>query len=335
MENENTIRLMNMVKELIPHNVSFVDELSDLLGISNDSIYRRLRGETSLTIDEVQIICKTFKISFDSFINNNLASVTFDYKNLFNSEEGFEVYLNSILNDITKIQAARNKNIIYAAKDLPIFYNFRFDELSSFKLFYWLRSVIDVPSLQGKKYNPKLISENLLSVGRKIYLTYSKIPSAEVWCEGSLASLFKQIEYYWDSGFFAVKNDAILLCEIVKQQFDIIQKQAETSSKIISDNKIPKEFENNFKLYSSEIEIGNNCILANIENNLSVYLTHNTFNKLISSNQSFCAETEQWLQNLMKKSTLISGVSEKYRYQFFKKAYDLLDILCNKITHNK
>jgi hypothetical protein len=335
MENESTIKLMNIVKDLVPHNVSFVDELSDLLGISNDSVYRRMRGETSLTIDEVRIICQTFKISFDSFINNNQTSVTFDYNNLFNSEGGFEIYLNSILKDTKKILAAKNKNIIYTAKDLPIFSNFRFNELASFKLFYWLRSVIDVPSLQGKKYDPKLVSENLLSIGRELYLTYSKVPSEEVWCEGSLVSLFKQIEYYWDSGLFADKNDAILLCEVVKEQFDIIQKQAEASSKIISENKIPKEFENNFKLYYSEIEIGNNCILVNIEDHLTVYLTHNTFNKLITSNLSFCKETEQWLNNLMKKSTLISGVSEKYRYQFFKKAYDLLGTLINKINLSK
>ena len=334
MENESTIKLLNIVRNLVSRNVSFVDELSDLLGISNDSVYRRLRGETSLTIDEVSKICSTYRISFDNFINNSQSSVTFDYNNLFNSEEGFEIYLNSILQDIKRIIAAKNKNIIYAAKDLPIFFNFRFDELSRFKLFYWLRSVLNVQSLQGKKFHKDLVSENLLSVGREIYDTYSKIPSSEVWCEGTLVSLFKQIEFYWDSGFFASKEDAIELCEIVKLQFDIIQRQAETGSKVISD-KVPFEFENNFKLYSSEVEIGNNCILAKIECNFLVFVTHNTFNKLITTHRGFCEETEQWMQNLMKKSTLISGVSEKYRYQFFKKAYDQLELLTDKIKINK
>lgn len=331
MDNENTLRLMNLVKDIIPNNVSMVDELSDLLGISNDSIYRRMRGETSLTIDEVEKICKTFKISFDGFINNNLTSVTFDYNPLFNSEEGFEMYLRSILDDLKKIKLSANKNIIYAGKDIPLFHNFRFDELSAFKIFYWLRSAIDVPQYQGKKYSPELVPQNLLEVGREIYDTYTQVYSSEIWCDGSLVSLFKQIDYYWDSGLFANKNDALVLCQKVKEQLDFIQLQAENSSKILSDTRIAKEYENNFMLYYSEVEIGNNCIMVNIENNLTTYVTHNTFNKLITSNNSFCSETQQWLKNLMKKSTLISGASEKYRYQFFKKAYDLLNQIILKV----
>jgi len=41
--------------------------------------------------------------------------------------------------------------------------------------------------------------------------------------------------------------------------------------------------------------------------------------------------TELWLNNIIKKSTLISGVSEKQRYQFFKKAFNILDNLIDKI----
>lgn len=335
MDNKSTIRLMNMVKEMIPSNVSFVDELTDLLGISNDSIYRRMRGETALTIDEVEKICIKYRFSFDSFINSKLATVTFNYNSLFDSEESFEAYLRSILNDLKLIKRAKNKNIIYAAKDIPLFHNFKFKEVAAFKIFYWMRSVIDVPSLQGKKYEPSLISDNILNIGSEIYEIYSQVPSVEIWSEGSLISLFKQIEYYWESGLFKDKKDAAILCEKVKEQLDLIQKQAETSTKIISDNKSIKEFENNYTLYYSEIEIGNNCILVNVENNLSTYVTHNTFNKLITSNQSFCLETEQWLKNMMKKSTLISGVSEKYRNQFFEIAYKLLDEINYKIAGKK
>jgi hypothetical protein len=40
-------------------------------------------------------------------------------------------------------------------------------------------------------------------------------------------------------------------------------------------------------------------------------------NSLATANPQFCEETEHWLKNLEKKSTLISGVSEKLRYKFF------------------
>src|SRR6185503_15552827 len=55
-------------KRLSPH-VSFVDELAELLDISRDSAYRRMRGETVLSLDEVKKLSVRFKISVDSIIS--------------------------------------------------------------------------------------------------------------------------------------------------------------------------------------------------------------------------------------------------------------------------
>src|ERR1051326_3736751 len=86
--------LMQRIKEMLPPNISFVDELGDLLGVSNDSAYRRIRGETALSIEEIALICKKFKISFDTFINSSDAGlVTFSYKPLSSTTESFRLYL--------------------------------------------------------------------------------------------------------------------------------------------------------------------------------------------------------------------------------------------------
>jgi hypothetical protein len=54
----------------------------------------------------------------------------------------------------------------------------------------------------------------------------------------------------------------------------------------------------------------------------AVYLSVHTFNKLITVNQKFVSHTEEWLDKLISKSIPISGVAEKNRYQFFRKAND-------------
>jgi hypothetical protein len=48
-------------------------------------------------------------------------------------------------------------------------------------------------------------------------------------------------------------------------------------------------------------------------------------NSLNTSNSEFCEETEHWVKNIIKKSTLISGVAEKQRYQFFNKLNNAID----------
>ena len=48
--------LFQQVKEKLPKNVQLVDAVADLLHLSNDSAYRRIRGETPLVLDELQLI---------------------------------------------------------------------------------------------------------------------------------------------------------------------------------------------------------------------------------------------------------------------------------------
>ncbi len=55
------------IKGLLPQHISFVDEIAEVLNISNDSAYRRIRGEKSITLEEIKKLCTTFKISLDSY----------------------------------------------------------------------------------------------------------------------------------------------------------------------------------------------------------------------------------------------------------------------------
>ena len=57
--------LFQRIKEKAPSNISLVDELANLLGMSNDIAYRRIRGEKQLSISEVQKLSTHYNISLD------------------------------------------------------------------------------------------------------------------------------------------------------------------------------------------------------------------------------------------------------------------------------
>ncbi|MDH4296849.1 MAG: hypothetical protein OEV74_11250, partial [Cyclobacteriaceae bacterium] len=48
---------LEQIRKRLRPNVSFADALADALSISRDSAYRRIRGETVLSLDEVKILC--------------------------------------------------------------------------------------------------------------------------------------------------------------------------------------------------------------------------------------------------------------------------------------
>lgn len=326
------LKLFEAIQRCIPGSISLVDEVSDLLEISTDSMYRRLRGETSLTVSEIVKLCNHYKISFDSLNNTSSDAVTLNFHRI-NDEESYIAYLRSIYEDVVKINKHKNKETIYAAKDIPLFHDFSFPLIASFKVFYWMRSILNLEPYQGMKFDSECINDEIRELGKEIYDEYSQMPTSEVWTEITPVGLLRQIEFFWDSGIFKSKKDALAICDEVVEEFSIIEKQAETGRKLDSKRNIISD-DNSFKLYWSEIEFGNNCILIDIEGDKTVNMVFNTFNRLSTNNKLLCDEIEKWLRNLIKKSTLISDVSEKQRYQFFRRVYDKIDNLRDKISND-
>jgi len=316
------------LKQVVPANVSLVDDIADLLGISNDSAYRRLRNETELSLDETYKICKHYRISVDSVFSNKGDSVTCNYIKLTDSEENFDSYLTSLLTQLERLQKSEDAKIIYAAEEIPIFHSFFSKELAAFKLFYWQRSVLNIPAYQTKKFDWDVISEKQLELTHKIHQTYLQIPSTEIWTDETINTTIKQIEYYFESGAFKEKADAILVLQELKKMAQAINQYAESETK----NEKNKSTIT-YSLYNSDLVIGTNCIHVTIAGSVISYISFNTMNSLTTSNHQFCDEIEHWMKNLIKKSTLISGIAEKQRFQFFSKSYKAIDASIERIKN--
>ncbi|NJM14385.1 MAG: hypothetical protein HC896_02525 [Bacteroidales bacterium] len=222
---------------------------------------------------------------------------------------------------------------MYAAEDVPIYHNFRVPELAAFKAFYWLNSVINVEGLRGQKYSKGLISDEILELSHEIYELCTCFPTIEIWSTLTPYSLTMQIEYFWGAGFFESKEQAVAICEFAKEEFKRIQVEAEAGCKF---NKYGQLKETSpYLLFHSDIEIGNNTILVEVEQQKSLYLTHNTLNKITTFNRRFVEESEEWLKVLMKKSTPLSGVSEKQRNQFFNRIHNHIQAIQDNIERDK
>ncbi|HMR43451.1 MAG TPA: helix-turn-helix transcriptional regulator, partial [Saprospiraceae bacterium] len=75
--------IQNQIFELIlnrfPKKSDAVEELSQLFSIGKDAIYRRMRGESVLTPDELQKLAVKFNISLDALAFENKNSVFFTF----------------------------------------------------------------------------------------------------------------------------------------------------------------------------------------------------------------------------------------------------------------
>lgn len=305
-------------KEVLPTSVGLAEELADVLGVSIDSAYRRIRGETELTIEEVYKLTKKYAISVDEVFSNRSDTVTFSYTKLIDSAQNLENYFNRISTHLKLITQFDNKKLHYVAEETPLFYSFFTKKNAEFKLFYWQRSVLNVPEYQNKKFEWGIIPSQIVENAHQSFLEYLKVPCVEIWTNETILTNLRQIQFYQDSGIIT-KAQALELLNENKKMLEMVQGFAETGRKNISDKT------ETYQLYCSEVVLGTNCIYVQMGETKYSYITFNTMNSITTNNPEFCEETEHWMKNLEKKSNLISGISEKQRYQFFSGMFKTID----------
>lgn len=74
------------IKGNLPGHLSMVDEVAELLYITNDSAYRRIRGEKPISFEGLQKLCSSYKVSLDKFLH--LQSDSFVFKGKLKSGSG-------------------------------------------------------------------------------------------------------------------------------------------------------------------------------------------------------------------------------------------------------
>ena len=198
---------LKQIKKQLPPNLALVDAIAEQLNLSNDSAYRRIRGEKHLTFDEIQILSAHFKISLDSFLHLQNNSLIFWGKNINRSEFDFENYLSGIVRQLEYFASADEKQMFYLNKDIPIFHHFMFPELAAFKCYFWSRYDLDYPKFNKGQFLIEDFIDIFNNSGKKISELYLKIPSTEIWNLDCINTTIRQIDYYRETNIFKSQQD--------------------------------------------------------------------------------------------------------------------------------
>jgi hypothetical protein len=316
-----------LIKAKLPAHISFVEAIAEVLDISIDSAYRRIRSEKQITFEETQRLCGHFHLSLDQLMNIDSNSMVFFGNNVLRDTFGFDLYIDDILLNIKRINAASRKKMYYEAKETPIFYYFYFPELATFKCFFWMKTVLCYPHLNNMRFEDYEFNADVVAAGREILKIYNGIPSTEIWSYQSINVTLQQIEYYRYSGIFRSKETVDRLYDQFEQLIDHIAAQAECGEKFFL-GKRPVGDNENYQLYLNELFFGHNSIFVETDGISTAFVNHNTINFMATNDKSFCDYYRQCLDNTIKKSSLISNTNEKERSRFF-------NVLKNKIARSR
>lgn len=309
--------LFAYIKEVLPPHLSLVDILAEMLDISYDSVYRRIRGEKPITLDELKLICEKFNLSLDQVLQLKTDKILFTDPEPAAAVRDFNLYLQGMLQLFSSFNSFKQREILYLSKDVPLFHFFYFKELNAFKAFFWEKSILNNPAYENETFSLKKHPEEASFIlGQKILQLYNEIPSAEIWNYDSINSTILQLEYYRDAGIFDSKEDLNRVVDSLDAMLQHLQKQAEKGQKFLpgageAGYKAP------YKLYINEIILGNNTIMVEMDGKRTSFINYIVLKYISSSDKRFTDKTFDNFNNLVSRSVMISGTGEKERVKFF------------------
>lgn len=313
-----------IVKNKLSPTLRLADVVGEILNIGSDSAYRRIRGETELTLSELTKLCHHFNISVDSIIHYQSDNILFQYKPLDMLDmNNYYSYMENLAALFEGISNAKEKEIYFMALDIPVPHFTPFLELTFFKIYTWFQSINNFP-ITYEKFVESLNKDFLSKIYQTINNAYKQIPSTEIWTNNTINPLLNLMDYYFDLNCFENKENANI---IVKQLLELIQNIERYTEKEVKEYKGEKA---PFRLYLSPVDIMNDFMITKRDGVTVTSIKLYTINGVFTSNEFFCSEVEKWMKDTASKSLRLSGASAKERYKFFLHLKDKARFLLTK-----
>jgi transcriptional regulator with XRE-family HTH domain len=309
--------LFQLIKKTASPHVPITEEVAGLLGVSPDSVYRRMRGEKSISLDELYTLCAHYNISLDQLMNLQTGRFPFEGNFLNNTSFNFADYLASILRNLNYMNSFENREVFCLCKDVSLFHHFHFREIAAFKYFFWMKTIFHFPEFELQRFSFDNYPEELNVLGEKILAQYNLMPSTELWNVENIHMAIRQIEFYRDSQMFASDQDVFRLYDAWEKVIDHIEKQAELGYKFKYGDPSMRRI-GNFRVYFNEVILGDNSMVILLGESKMCLISHTVMNYMMTRDVKFCESMFNFVQSLMQRSTLISEVSEKERSKFFR-----------------
>lgn len=309
------------LKQLSPPYQNIAQHIADILKISTNESYKKIRGKSALSFAQLIELCDAFKVPF-SYDPNGSGYISFKQPIFSSSEFDVKLYLQELLTNITTVGKLNSKHIYLTTDDIPLFHFFKFPELTCFKLFFWTDSL----KSSKDKFDKDYIKDDVIAITTQISKAYLEIPSTEIWSKDTVHGTIEQIRYAVEAGYLQDTQLAVTILEQLKNCL------ADINSYAIEGRKSNNE-KHTFNWYCCDV-LGSISYLVESPTGMTCYNRFNTFGYLKTDNPHYSLQTKEWMNQLRRKSVSYSGHGEKDRNRYLNISNREIDQLIDEVTSN-
>jgi hypothetical protein len=311
--------LLDKVTHKYPQGTNIAKVLMDILCIGKEAAYRRLRGDTVISLEEAARISQTLGLSLDNLIGTKATNKALFELNILDSSDPLTTY-RSILEQYKKaynnIKEYNNTEFQTAANLMPQSYYLYFDHISKFRLFKWIYNNNNNSKI--KKLSDLIIPDDIRTL-RKEYVFSAKHVKETTYIFDHLifSYIVNDIKYF--SYINLINKDELkLLKEDLIFMLDKLEEDT-ANGHFSTGNKL------NIYVSDVNIEASYGYLTTPLFNVAMIRLY--SINAIMSTNPEVFKYNKNWIQSVKKYSTMISESAETQRIKFFNKQRDIVNEL--------
>ena len=296
-----------------PGRAEMVYQVGEVLHLGKDAVYRRMRGDTSLTADELMKLATYFNVRLQEK-QRDVPLLGYPQEQVRLSSEAEYVF--RLWENTREIMGLHGVTVDYASPELPMFHELSTPVLRGFKMFMYGITTWGMKKFRGKAFSPQLIDPRTHEYAEKLTADIYTLPGRELWSVRILDVTLRQITYIHQVGRFADEQTPRDLFRELYAIVDHLEDMARSGKRFPMGER-PRPDSPDFAVYHNELSNTSNAIL--IKSPARTFL----FNTIVAPNYAFAtderivADVQFWFDELTKMGTRLSMDSAKYTSGYF------------------
>lgn len=319
-------KLFSIIRQKLPNNVSFIEEIADVLDVSYDASYRRLNGKTALSFEEALKLAKYYKISLNNLygLDEEETISVLKQRGSSGSDERLDDFFKLVTKSVNIFAKFKSPEFLYAAKDIPIYYLPHNTLYTKFRLYAFMNIHTNKEFKQGRttlrEFHPhsSLIYDSICFKN-----AFRGLKGTEIWNDTTIDSSLYQIYYFYEIKMIT-KEEGVQLCHELKALIESIEQQAAKGVWNESPNA-------RYKMYHNQLVNLNNTVFFKSRKIKTLMIPYTSLSYLRIDDEQTCEEIDEHFDKKLKFSKKISGDAEVERKLFFTSMYEKIEQLCKQI----
>ncbi|MDR2920086.1 MAG: hypothetical protein LBV72_12060 [Tannerella sp.] len=312
-------KFLNLLKQKTPEGVNPVDMLINIIPMSKEAAYRRLRGQIDFTFEDIVKIAQKLDISLDSLIktNNEKNAYQVNVTSIGNGDSFMDDYIKwgeNALDSLKKLRTNPNHYSLSIKNHVSILYLYKYKMISKLRLYKWMYQRNS--NVKTIKLSEFIVAPRALTIEKMIWKELRQTRIFFIYSQELVKSLVDNINYFRNLNLLSKEE-----CNQMIQETFMLLEDMEHDAILGKNQEMP------CTIHVSNIKFDNDFTLWNSDNISIITFRPFGVNHYSINDPRVIFEMENWVKMLLKTSTLISFSGEKKRIEFFQHQRNLLEIL--------